>query len=112
MSRYIESFFINGAKYSIEDYEDGQPMEEHFFGMRYGSGKTGDCKRFRLWRNGGGFGQADTLQEARQLLLDYATQNLKAEEASAKRKYVTASACLGTLGTDTAHLFRFEVKDE
>lgn len=108
MSCYIETFKINGTTYGIEDYEDGRPMEDHFFGHTY---KSGGCNRFRLWRGGCGFGQATTLKKAREEVFHYAMSELTRKRNQAKTEMHAASRALNRLDGDVAHLFRFEVED-
>jgi hypothetical protein len=105
MTAYIECFVILGQRYGIEDHEDGRPKEDHFFPHRYRSGQS---KRFHLWRGGGGFGQADTLEQARQKLFDYAKQNIESKRLETKQELEITEAQLKCLGDDSAHLFRFE----
>ena len=108
MTRYVETFKIGRWTFGIEDHEDGAPPEDHFFPHEY---KEGRCKRFRLWRSGGGFGQADTLEEARQMVVDRALAecNLVYEEAKAQ---VAAMEFVFARLSEPAHLFRFEETEQ
>lgn len=74
MTPYIEIHIILGVTYGIEDYEDGRPLSQHFFGNDYLI--KGGCKRFRLWRGGCTFRQVNTLAEARRELIEYTTQHV------------------------------------
>ena len=62
MSRYIEEFRIGSNRYSIEDYEDGQPLAQHFFGHRHAQAKDA---RFHLLRTAHNFGHAPPLPRHR-----------------------------------------------
>lgn len=75
---YVEEYIIRGVLWGIEDREDGRPPEEHFFAYD----KT--RKRFSCWRGGGGFGQCDTLEDARNCLMDYARQLTSEEKRKAE----------------------------
>lgn len=87
---YIEEYRVptpaGNVTYGIEDYE---APGDHFFPDYY---FTGQCKRFRLWRSGGGFGQADTLQEARDKLAEYAMYNLRNDISAYKSALVRLEA--------------------
>ena len=74
---YIEEYSIDGHKFAVEDHEDGQPAEKHFFHNHY---LSGEGKRFHCWHNGCGVGQFDTLADARFKIRDYALND-------ANRKY-------------------------
>jgi hypothetical protein len=104
MSRYIEQFRIDDQTYGIEDYQDGRPMDEHFMGHNYKKGKD---TRYHLWRNGCGFGRATTLKRARQLVFDFAKENLISKRNKARSEFDRADTILDALGNDSARLFRF-----
>lgn len=103
MVAHIEEFKILGRSFAIEDYEDGKPADQHFF-------FDDRQKRYRLWTGGSGFGTANTLAEARQMVLDYARAHVAGQLASAQLIVDEATTVLLRLGMDTAHLFRFETK--
>ena len=71
MTPKLEQYKIANMNLSIEDYKQKpQKGETHFF-ANY------PHKRFRGWVNGGGLGEADTLEEARQILFQWATDRLE-----------------------------------
>lgn len=66
----LETYKVANMELSIEDYKQKLPKgESHFFADR-------PHKRYHCWVNGGGLGQADTLEEARKVLFDWATARL------------------------------------
>lgn len=99
---YRESFNIPGCpNLGIEDYDDGLPDEQHF--MR-GEAK----KRFQLWSGGCGIGTADTIEEARRKIFDYAMQYLSDEKFKANQKLNLVAGSLETLDADVFNLARFK----
>jgi len=105
---YIETFVILGSEFGIEDYKDGRPDEDHFFPENFRARKR---KRFMLWRNGGGFGQASTLKQARQMVYDYAAEIAHQRRRDALAMLEAADQTIAKLGTDPSYLFRFEHKE-
>lgn len=105
---YIESFVVCGRLYGIEDYEDGQPMEDHFFGYKYKSGEAGDNgKRYKCW-SGGSWGKpAETLEEAREFLAEHIVGRLEEERDGILKRLAKVEDALEQL-KEPAHLFRFE----
>ena len=102
MVHCVERYVIPGAgSYGIEDYES---PGLHFFLDEYLSGR---CKRFRLWRNGCGVGQADSLEEARQLIHDYARHHLQDEFERLDKTLAGITASRKKLGDDVFRLGRF-----
>lgn len=66
MVPYIETFKVpHLGEFGIEDYEDGRPIEEHFFGKDYVRGKS---HRYRIWWNGGGCGLSSNYEEIKSSL--------------------------------------------
>lgn len=65
MVDYVQTFVVDGRRFGIEDQE---APGDHFFPHHY---KDGLRKRFSCWMSGGGFGQHDTLEEARQSMAQY-----------------------------------------
>jgi len=105
---YIETFVIMDSEFGIEDYKDGRPDEEHFMADKF---RKREYKRFHMWRNGCGIGQAKTLQEARKKIHDYAVQIAREKLHNALTAADKANAALVALGTDPSYLFRFEHKE-
>lgn len=99
MTSHIESFSILGTEWGIEDHEDGGPADRHFFHNKY---LSGEAKRFRLWRGGSGFGQADTLQEARDQLTAYAVKLATEEKKRAEAKLSDCRKVLADLNGSSA----------
>ena len=62
---YIEDYTIANMHLGIEDYK--QPSKHHFFPRL-------SHKRFSCWAGGGGLGESDTIEGARQILFDYAIE--------------------------------------
>ena len=88
---------------SIEDYKDKN--KGHFM-------HTKPPKRYYCWCNGGGLGEANTLDEARQKLFDFAMDRL---HEGVKRFTGKLHACLDaqrTLGEDINNLQKFKVTNE
>lgn len=108
MSTYIETYEIAGRTYGIEDYEDGRPMSEHFFGDDYKKGKS---RRYKLWVNGGGFGEEKTIERARAVLHAYARKRTAAEIQKQKEELKTLEAEFKKLGDDPFRLSRFAVDE-
>lgn len=110
MVDYIETYRIptgtHTTLYGIEDYE---APGDHFFPHEYAKG---ECKRFRLWRWGSGFGQAKTLKEARKRLYDYAVANLKADIARFEAELVGSSGALDMLREGIGGLAAFSAVKE
>lgn len=106
---YIEAFEIFGSQYGIEDYKDGRPDEDHFMAEKF---RARQYKRFHMWRNGCGIGQAKTLKEARQVILEYALDDINRQLTKAQQVFTSAEATLKKLGTDPAHLFKFSIEAE
>ncbi len=97
---YLEEYSIGDSTFKIEDYEDGQPADVNFMAMY-------PHKRFRLWMNGGGVDQFDTLSEAKAALFKYASDRNRARYEQFK---IDADRCqkIGLkLGNDVANLKRF-----
>lgn len=69
MIAFIEQFTVAGDLYGIEDYE--QPGDHFLPSLSH--------RRFRLWRNGGAFAQADRLTDARETLHQYMVAQLSEE---------------------------------
>jgi hypothetical protein len=69
MIPYVEEYKIANMRFGIEDYK--QKRKGHFM-------PDLPHKRYHCWVNGGGIGQADTLQEARQIIFQLAIDNLDA----------------------------------
>jgi len=65
---YIKEFKVSGKSYGIEDYEDGKPLSDHFFGPDYGTKRK---ERYQLWAGGCGIGRATNLQDAELKLSNY-----------------------------------------
>lgn len=108
MSLYLETYKIRDTVYGIEDYEDGQPAKEHFFADNYATGK---CRRFKLWRGGCGFGQADTLDEARIMVRDRALQQETEMKDVALKLAAEASYIVSVLVVDDIfNLARFRTE--
>jgi len=94
---YIETFVIDGQEFGIEDYEDGTPLKEHFFGREYISGKS---PRFACWRGGGGIGHTKTLREARLLVYNYAVFDLQDKLTKLTKRVEDVTDALKNLGND------------
>ena len=108
MTTYIESFKILGREYSIEDYKDGHPDKDHFFAE---TARKEKWPRYKLWVNGGSFGSAKTLAEARQKIHDYVICCVSEQLKEGQELVATANATLKKLGDDPSFLFRFELED-
>ena len=66
----LEEYKIAHMNLSIEDYKQKPKNgETHFFANH-------PHKRFRGWVNGGGLGEADTIEEARQILFQWANDRI------------------------------------
>ena len=66
----LEKYKIADMDLSIEDYKQKPKKgEHHWFADR-------PHKRYHCWVNGGGLGEADTLEEARQILFQWATDRI------------------------------------
>lgn len=66
-TRFIEQYQIANMKLDIEDYTI--KSKNHFMPQL-------PHKRFQCWVNGGGLEQSDTIEEARQILFQWATDRL------------------------------------
>lgn len=69
MTIYAETYMIDGSICGVEDYRQ---RGKHFM-------PTMPHKRYKSWFGGGGLGDSDTLQEARQKIYDYAKLRLHDE---------------------------------
>jgi hypothetical protein len=98
VSRYIETYKVNGVTSGIEDIADGGT---HYF-------KEG-CKRFRLWTGGCAIGSCNSLEEARHLLWQYLTTKCSIEIKSLEDKLVKLYEIKDKLGNDQRYLVRFEL---
>ena len=66
----LEEYKIAHMNFSIEDYKQKPKKDEHhFFADR-------PHKRYHCWVNGGGLGEADTIEEARQILFQWANDRI------------------------------------
>ena len=110
MSDYLETFRIplsstQFIQLGIEDYE--QPGV-HFFADQ-------PHKRFRLWSGGCGIGEADTLEEARKILLHYIASDLRVRSDRALADLKVMQRTLNQLGgedpIDTFKLAKFLVEE-
>lgn len=107
--KYVEIYQIGDARYGIEDYEDGQPAENHFMGNRYGTGKTGDPgRRFQVWRNGGGIKKADTIEQARYFIFEDARQRLSVDFLVLRDDLRAVELNLNLLGDDERNIEQFK----
>ena len=106
MTNYIEQFEILGVgRLSIEDYES---PGNHFFPEEYKSGK---CKRYRLRSGGSRFGTVDTLKEAREAVLRYATKALqKQRDELVLKTEVIWESLVGIQFSDGEHTHTFNLK--
>lgn len=103
---YIERFeILSDSSYGIEDHEDGRPADQHFFGADYPKGR----KRFMVWRGGCGFGEFDTLAEARQKVYDYAKERLIRRERELQEELGKVGLSISLLGKDVFNLGEFKV---
>ena len=101
-------FEIPGISFlGIEDYEDGAPMRDHFFGDNYRSGRD---PRFVLWSGGSGIGRAKTLAEARSQLHSFATNELRSKRNKLIGELAVVVRSLERLGGDPFNLARFQVE--
>ncbi len=100
-ARYLETFLVCGERAGIEDFEDGQPLGDHFFGGKHNQGK-----RYSCWVGGCGIGPAATLEEARERLFNYFRARLGDELTKLKSRTALVDAELNKL-TDPATLLRF-----
>lgn len=102
---YVETFVVprgrHDCTYGIEDFE---VPGDHFMPFRY---ENGECKRFMLWSGGCGIGEADTLEEARQLLQAFIVSQLHVECGVLRETLVRNQAALDWLGGDPFRLGRF-----
>lgn len=105
MVDYVEEFTVLGKRLGIEDMEDTRPGVEHFFPEHA-------THRYQLWAGGCGVGRANTIQEAREILHDYAIRQARDLADKATRSLEAANAVLKKLGEDPTYLFRFENNDE
>ena len=102
---YLETYVIEGKRWGIEDHADGRMGDEHFFHGEYREGRR---KRFCLWRGGCGFGQCDTLEEARARVRDYAVQTSRENLERAQAALDTAKHVVDRLSAaDLDQLQRF-----
>ncbi len=100
---YIESYRIDDNRYDIEDYDDGQDPKIHFMAMY-------PHKRFRLWMNGAGLGQADTIEQARKNLFDLICR-MEKDALTAYRKVVKVrERAIRKLGSTVSNLQKFRRK--
>ena len=91
MVAFIETYDMLGSKYSIEDLEDGRPMEEHFMG--------GDARqRFSCWVGGCGIGQFDTLEEARTRIRDHVLREARKKRGDAILAQQASASVIKVLG--------------
>jgi len=70
MTPKLERYKVADMSLSIEDYKQKPKKGESHFFSNY------PHKRYRGWVNGGGLGEAGTLEEARQILFQWATDRL------------------------------------
>lgn len=102
---YLEQFKIpQVGNIGIEDLEDGRPASDHFM-------PDLQQHRFHMWWNGGGIGNADTLEEAREFCLGYATRRLKTKIAELRRDLREAEGAQTTMGDDPFNLGQFKGGD-
>lgn len=97
----IETYQVKDMELSIEDYKD--KTAKHFMSDR-------PHKRYYCWCNGGGLGEASTLEEARQKLFDYVMDRLHdgvKKFTGELHAYLDAQR---TLGEDTNNLQKFKVE--
>ena len=66
---YVETYKIRGSICGIEDYTQGRKKDHFMADLPH--------KRFKSWFGGGGLGDSDTIEEARQKIADYATMLLE-----------------------------------
>ncbi len=101
MVAFIETYDILGSRFSIEDLEDGRPMDEHFMG--------GDARwRFSCWRGGCGIGQYDTLEGARTRIRNYVLTAAAKRRREAVLSQQAAISVINALGTGPlSHLEKF-----
>lgn len=105
---YIEQYDVPGVgTLGIEDYEDGQPKEAHFFGRDYKKG--GKKPRYNVWSNGGGLGGCKTLEEARQKAFAWATDQTEKRRREAARNLANATRVKHDLGKDPFNLGIYRV---
>jgi hypothetical protein len=69
----IEQYKIADMNLSIEDYKQKPKKDEHHFFSNE------PHKRYHCWVNGGGLSQADIIEEARQILFDWAIGSIDAD---------------------------------
>ena len=98
---YREQFCVGTSTFGIEDYEQ---RGDHFF-------PDLPHKRFHLWRNGCGIGQADTIDEARKIIHIYVVSHFRAARAGHRERMQEAERILGSLGDDPFNLGRFKTGD-
>ena len=66
----LEEYKIASMYLNIEDYKQKPKKGEHHFFADH------PHKRYHCWASGGGLGEADTIEEARQILFRWATDRL------------------------------------
>lgn len=105
--KFIEQYDVPGVgRFAIEDYEDGAPAAQHFFPHT-------KHKRYHLWRNGCGIGQADTLADAKLQIRKYVLNSLlrQRDDLSVKLSAVNYNLTKLAVGVDYAGLDKFKVEN-
>lgn len=91
-----------GVHYGIEDMKDGKPASQHFMPDK-------QTHRFKCWVGGGGIGDSDTIEAARERVYLHAKSRLEKLVGELANRLNKAQAALIKLGDEPAKLFRFEV---
>lgn len=107
MTKYIEKYEVPGDSfYGIEDYLDGQPMKDHFFGYKFDKDRD---PRYLLWRGGCGIGTAETINEARGKLFRFIRDRINQKHKCLIKQTDEISGVVGQLGDDPFNLGEFRV---
>jgi hypothetical protein len=94
----IETYQVEKMELGIEDYKDKR--KGHFL-------PDLAIKRYHCWVNGDGLPQADTLQEARQILFDWAIDRLHEKVKKLSGELYTCLNAQQLLNNDIDNLQQF-----